>query len=128
MLLLLTAISSVAIAQAQQGKPAEPVEPPEEDESLREQQYVFNPLQAAREFQVGNFYFKKSSWRAAAGRYEEATKWNPQLAEAWLKLGEAREKLKLPEEAKKAYEKFLELAPDSKDADAVRKKVGNRKS
>ena len=55
-------------------------------------EYAFNPLQAQKEIRTGNYYFKKGSYRAAAGRFEEATKWNGGEPEAWLRLGEAEEK------------------------------------
>ena len=68
-------------------------EPPEEDEDLTKViEYSFNPLQADKELKVGQFYMKKGSYQAAAGRFEEATKWNPRLAEAYFRLGEALEK------------------------------------
>jgi len=102
-------------------EPQQVQEPPEEDEMLREKQYSFNPLQAEKEYKVGEFYFKKKSWLAAAGRFEEATKWNPGYAEAFLKLGESLEKLKQPDKAKAAYGKFLELAPEHKEAAEARK-------
>ena len=70
---------------------------------------------------------KKGSFKAAAGRFEEATKWNPQLAEAYLLLGEAREKLKDTKAAKAAYEKYLELSPQAKDAAEIRKRVAGLK-
>lgn len=110
-------------------------EPPEEDKSLsREAQYSFNPLQAAREFRVGLFYWKKGSYRAAAGRFEEAVKWNPSFAEAYYRLAEAREKLAeaeireaekqaLVEAAAEAYKKFLELEPDGEKAKTARRKL-----
>ena len=128
--LLLAAMIGVAPAQ----KPVYE-EPPEEDESLtRETEYSFNPLQATKEFNVGHFYWKKKSYRAAAGRYEEATKWNPGYAEAFLRLGEAREKLVkaeaqevekqlMREAALEAYKKYLELAPDGGKAKSVRKRL-----
>ena len=68
--------------------------PPEEDTSITVPVYGFNPLQAQKEIRTGNYYFKKGSYRAAAGRFEEATKWNSGEPEAWLRLGEAQEKLK----------------------------------
>jgi tetratricopeptide (TPR) repeat protein len=128
-LLLLTTWAGVAPAQEPEYQ-----EPPEEDEHLRETEYSFNPLQAAKEFKIGDFYLKRGSYRAAAGRFEEATKWNPGYAEAYLKLGEAREKLAeaepdetekqlMMEAAREAYAKYLELAPDAKNAKAVRKKL-----
>ena len=104
-----------------------PPEPPEEDQALVDKEYAFNPLQAQKELQTGNFYFKKGSYRAAANRFLEATRWNPGYAEAYLRLGEAREKLKEPAEARKAYEKFLELEPKGKDATEIRKKLAGMK-
>ncbi len=113
--------------QKEQQKPAQPqVEeqaPPEEDENLEVKQYSFNPLQANKDLQVGNEYFKKHSYKAAAMRYREATKWNANLAEAWLRLGEAEEKRRNGKDAKEAYAKYLELAPEAKDAAEIRKKI-----
>ena len=103
-------------------------EPPEEDESLKPKEYAFNPLQASQDLKVGDFYFKKRSYKAAARRFEEATHWDPTNAQAYLRLGEAREKLKDEKAAKAAYAKYLELAPDSKDADLIRKKVDPKPS
>lgn len=110
----------------EQPKPAQqPQEqaPPEEDENLEVKQYSFNPLQANKEVQVGNEYFKKHSYKAAAMRYREATKWNPNLADAWRRLGEAEEKRRNNKEAREAYSKYLELAPGAKDVSEVRKKL-----
>jgi tetratricopeptide (TPR) repeat protein len=97
--------------------------PPEEDKSIAVPVYGFNPLQAQKEIRTGNYYFKKGSFRAAAGRFEEATKWNSGEPEAWLRLGEAQEKLKDHKAARTAYTKYLELAGDSKIADEIRKKL-----
>lgn len=99
--------------------------PPEEDDNLKAKEYSFNPLQANKELLVGNEYFKKHSFKAAAMRYREATRWNPNLAEAWLRLGEAEEKRKNPSDAKEAYAKYLELQPAAKDAAEIRKKIAH---
>jgi tetratricopeptide (TPR) repeat protein len=101
--------------------------PPEEDKSLAKQDYGFNPVQAQKEIRTGNYYFKKGSYRAALGRYQEATKWNSGDAEAWLRLGEASEKLKDKKAAYDAYAKYLELAADAKNADEIRKKMDRLK-
>ena len=97
--------------------------PPEEDTSVTTNEYAFNPLQAKKEITVGNEYFKKHSYRAAAGRYTEATKWNGGDAEAWLRLGEAQERLKDQKAAREAYTKYLDLASDAKNAEEIRKKL-----
>ncbi|MFB3825638.1 MAG: tetratricopeptide repeat protein [Bryobacteraceae bacterium] len=131
-ILVTLAAAGLALGSPQQKQgppPAQPQEqePPEEDENLKPQVYGFNPLQAANEIKVGDFYWKKGSYKAAMQRYRESTRWNPGNAEAWLKLGEAHEKLKDPKAAREAYAKYLELAPDAKNASQIRKKLAARK-
>ena len=98
-------------------------EPPEEDESLAPKTYSFNPLEAEKDLKVGLYYFKKGNYKASTSRFREATLWNPTYAEAFLRLGESEEKLKDKKAADEAYTKYLALAPDSKDAEAVKKKL-----
>ena len=111
-----------AQAKPPQAKPQQQ-EPPEEDEALTPKEYSFNPLQANKELQIGNYYFKKKNYRAAAKRFTEATKWNPTFAEAYLRLGESDEKLKDTAAARQAYSKYLELAPDAKNAEDIKKRL-----
>jgi tetratricopeptide (TPR) repeat protein len=101
--------------------------PPEEDKSLSVKEYSFNPLQAEKEVRIGNYYFRTGSYRAAAGRFLEAIKWNSGYDEAWLRLGDAEVKLKDSKAAKEAYAKYLELAPDAKNAAEIRKKLAKLK-
>jgi len=98
--------------------------PPEEDEAFKEKEYAFNPLQASKELQVGNFYFKRGSYKAAAQRFEEATRWNPGYGDAFLRWAEALEKLGEKQKAREVYGKFLEAEPDHKRAAEVKKKLG----
>jgi tetratricopeptide (TPR) repeat protein len=102
-------------------------EPPEEDESLAPKTYSFNPLEAEKDLKVGNYYFKKGNYKAATSRFREATLWNPTYAEAFLRLGESEEKLKDKKAARDAYEKYIALAPDDKQAEAVRKKLASQR-
>jgi tetratricopeptide (TPR) repeat protein len=108
-------------------KPTKDLSPPEEDKSTATTEYSFNPLQAKKDITTGNYYFKKGSYRAAAGRFVEATKWNEGDTEAWLRLAEADEKLKDHQAAREAYEKYLELAPDAKNAAEIQKKIAKLK-
>ncbi len=101
-------------------------EPPEEDASAKPKEYVFNPLQAQNEMRVGAYYFHKGSYKAAAIRFREATRWNPTLADAWFRLGETEEKLHDKKAARDAFAKYLELAPDGKEAGAAKKKIAAR--
>lgn len=108
--------------------PTKDMAPPEEDKSAATvTDYTFNPLQAKKDIIVGNQYFKKGSYRAAAGRFSEATKWNDADTEAWLRLAEAQEKLKDRHAARDAYAKYLELAPDAKNASEIQKKIDKLK-
>ncbi len=98
--------------------------PPEEDDSLKPKDYAFNPMQAKKEVSIGDFYMKvKKNYKGAAARYQEATRWNNQMAEAFLKLGEAEEKLDEPKLARDAYQHFLELSPTGKDSAEVKKRL-----
>jgi len=104
--------------------PAKEQAPPEEDETLQpKKEYAFNPLQAEKEVKTGQFYLKKGSYLAAANRFQEATKWNPGYAEAYFWWGEAEEKLKESKTAREAWSKFLELAPEDKRAEEVKKRL-----
>jgi tetratricopeptide (TPR) repeat protein len=97
--------------------------PPEEDEGEKPKVYSFNPIQAKNEITVGNFYWNKGSYRAAAKRYEEASRWNPGLVEAFFKLGEAREKLKQRDAARAAFTRVVQLAPESKEGREAKRKL-----
>ena len=99
-------------------------EPAEEDKTLAPpKEYSFNPLQAEGELKTGEFYFKKGNFKAASLRFREATKWNPQSAQAYLRLGNALEKAKDMKGAREAYTKYIELAPDAKNAPEIKKKL-----
>ena len=101
--------------------------PPEEDTSLTTDSFSFNPLLAEKSVRVGNFYFKQGKYRAAEGRFRDATKWNEGYGEAWLRLGEVEEKLRDWKAAKEAYTKYLEVAADAKNAGDIRKRMARLK-
>ena len=100
--------------------------PPEEDESVMPEKFVLNPLESERNIRVGNYYWHKGKYRAAAGRYTRATKYNPNSPEAFFKLGEAEAKLKNTDAARQAFQKVMALAPDSKLASEARKKLTSK--
>ena len=107
-------------------KPAAPAngEPPEEDTTLTaKEDYVFNPLQAAKEVKIGQYYLKKGSLKAAVKRFQEASRWDPGSADAFLFLGETYERMKDSKSAKAAYAKYVELAPDAKNVAIIKKKL-----
>lgn len=121
---VLTLVLAAGVSAQQ---PPKPPEPPEEDETLATKEYAFNPLQATKEVKVGDYYFHKKNYKAAAGRFREATRWNPGFADAYLRLAESEEKLNDQAAAKEAYAKYLELNPAAKDADAIKKKLAGKR-
>ena len=104
-------------------------EPPEEDVTFDPKtEYVLNPLQAEKEIRVGAFYFKKGSYKAAVRRFEESVKWDPNSAEGWYRLGEARFKVGgQVKEAREAWEKYLQIEPDGKYAAEFKKRLASKK-
>jgi tetratricopeptide (TPR) repeat protein len=120
------AAAPAAPATPQAQSPPDEANPPEEDESLAPKKYVFNPLESERNIKVGNYYWHKGSFRAALQRYEEATRYDPNSAEAFFKVGEAQEKLKHKDAAKLAFERVLRIAPDSKLGQDAKKKLSNK--
>ena len=125
-------LAFAAVASAQQGPPpkepdspppAQDQLPPEEDKAKVQEEYSFNPLKSQKDVTVGEFYFKKSDFKAAAGRFREATRWNDGNAEAWLRLGDAEDRMHDAKAAREAWEKYLKLAPDAKNAAEVKKKL-----
>jgi tetratricopeptide (TPR) repeat protein len=97
--------------------------PPEEDKSNAPRVFSFNPVQSQHDVTIGDEYFRKGNYTAAVSRFDEATKWNDGNAEAWLKLGEAQEKKSNAKAAREAYQKYLELSPDAKNAPEIKKRL-----
>ena len=104
-------------------QPPDEANPPEEDESRAPKTYVLNPLESERNIKVGNYYWDKKNYRAALGRYQDATRYNPSSQEAFFKVGEAEKKLKNKDAAKTAFQKVIQLAPDSKLAQEAKRKL-----
>jgi Flp pilus assembly protein TadD len=84
-------------------------------------------LEADKDLKVGLYYFKKGNYKAATSRFHEATLWNPTFAEAFLRLGESEDKLHDKKAAREAYQKFVALAPDDKQAEGIKKKLASQK-
>ncbi len=97
----------------------------DEDESAENdvKEYTLDPAKAKHEIDAGNVYMHRGSYNAAARRYEEATRWQPKNAQAYLKLGRALEKKDDPLRAAQAYRKFIELAPGDKQSKELQKKI-----
>jgi tetratricopeptide (TPR) repeat protein len=72
----------------------------------------WNPHKAAKDVEVGDFYFKRKNYRAALDRYREALYYKYNDAVATFRLGVCQEKLGDAGEARKAYEAYLKILPE----------------
>lgn len=97
--------------------------PPDEDVTAVKTEYSFNPVKSKKSLEIGTEYFKKGNYSAAAERFRDATGWNDSNADAWLRLGESEEKRGRAKAARSAYEKYLQLAANTKNAAEVKKKL-----
>lgn len=72
----------------------------------------WDPHKADKNVEVGDFYFKRGNYRAAASRYEEALYWKDNDAIAMFRLAQTQEKLGLYSDARKNYAGYLKILPE----------------
>jgi tetratricopeptide (TPR) repeat protein len=83
--------------------------------------HVWDPHKADKNVEVGDYYFKRKNYVAAANRYREALKWKDNDAEAMFKLGQSSEKLGKVDDAREAYESYLKTLPQGPNAEESKK-------
>lgn len=86
--------------------------------------HPWDPHKAAKDVEVGDFYFKKKNYRAAEDRYREALYYKENDAIATYRLAVCLEKMNRPEDAVKEYENYLNILPNGREAEACRKAIG----
>jgi tetratricopeptide (TPR) repeat protein len=89
--------------------------------------HPWNPHKAAKDIEVGDFYFKRKNYRAAEDRYREALYYKDNDAVATFRLAVCLEKLDQPDEARKEYESYLKILPHGPQAEAARKAIDRLK-
>ena len=73
--------------------------------------HPWDPHKAAKDVEVGDFYFKRKNYRAALERYREALVYKPNDAVANFRLAECLEKTGNPGEALTHYQEYLKILP-----------------
>ena len=81
----------------------------------------WDPHKAAKDIEVGDFYFKRNNYRAAVDRYQEALEYKPGDALANFRLGQCFEKLNDPTQAVAHYQEYLKILPEGPLAPEARK-------
>jgi len=90
--------------------------------------HAWDPHQAAKDVEVGDFYFRRKNYRAAESRYREALLYKDNDAIATYRLAVCLEKLERPDEAREEYESYLKILPGGHDAEHARKALERLKS
>ncbi|HKI25439.1 MAG TPA: tetratricopeptide repeat protein [Candidatus Sulfotelmatobacter sp.] len=85
--------------------------------------HPWNPHKAAKDVEVGDFYFKRKNYRAAEDRYREALLYKDNDAMATFHLAECLEKLSRPVEAREEYESYLRILPHGPEAEKAQKAI-----
>lgn len=88
----------------------------------------WDPHKAAKDVEVGDFYFRRKNYRAAEDRYREALVYKDNDAVATLRLAVCLEKLNLPGEAMEEYESYLRILPHGPESEKVTKAIEHLKS
>ncbi|HLY92307.1 MAG TPA: tetratricopeptide repeat protein [Candidatus Angelobacter sp.] len=97
---------------------------PAEDSSVLQ---PWDPHKAAKDVEVGQYYYKVKNYRAALERFNHALIYKPDDAEATLGLAMTQEKLDLLSMADQNYRKYLQILPNgpkSREAEAALKRIG----
>jgi len=89
--------------------------------------HPWDPHKAAKDVEVGDFYFKRKNYRAALDRYKEALVYKPNDAIATFRLAACEEKSGQPADAITHYEAYLKILPHGPDAEQAQKSLEHLK-
>lgn len=90
--------------------------------------HPWDPHKAAKDVEVGDFYFKRKNYRAAEDRYREALLYKDNDAIATYRLAVCLEKMDRPEESRAEYESYLKILPYGPEAADAKKAIERLKS
>ncbi|MGA2857333.1 MAG: tetratricopeptide repeat protein [Candidatus Sulfotelmatobacter sp.] len=85
--------------------------------------HPWNPHKAAKDVEVGDFYFKKKNYAGAESRYREALLDKDNDAIATFRLAVCLEKMDRPDEARQEYESYLKILPYGPQAEDAKKAI-----
>jgi tetratricopeptide (TPR) repeat protein len=89
--------------------------------------HPFNPHRAAKDNEVGDYYYKRKNYKAALARYQDALDFKENDAIANFRMALCYEKLDQPVEAISHFKEYLRILPQgpfSKDAKKALAKLG----
>jgi len=121
-LLLLLAVSGAYAQERRPGNKPVLVRDYELDKQKEEEVREYSPPKAKENVEVGDFYSKKSNFKAAEERYRIAIDYNTKWEESYEKLIKVLEKQGKYEEAVEICDLFIETNPGSNKVEEFRKR------
>ena len=76
-----------------------------------QEMHPWDPHKAAKDVEVGDYYFKKKNYKAAIARYQDALIYKPNDAVAQFRLAESLDKTGKSGEAVEHYQEYLKILP-----------------
>jgi len=98
------------------------------EDSDVEEMHAWDPHKAAKDIEVGDYYFKRKNYRGALERYKDALTYKPNDALANFRLAECEEKMNNPTDAAQHYEAYLKILPEGPLAADARKALERLKA
>jgi tetratricopeptide (TPR) repeat protein len=86
-----------------------------------QEMHPWDPHKAAKDVEVGDYYFKKKNYKAAIARYQDALIYKPNDAIAQFRLAESLDKAGKSEEAVQHYQEYLKILPHGPYAEDAQK-------
>jgi len=90
--------------------------------------HAWDPHKAAKDVEVGDFYFKRKNYRAAEDRYREALLYKDNDAIATIRLAVCLEKEGILDDARAEYESYLKILPHGPQAGEAEKALNRLKA
>jgi tetratricopeptide (TPR) repeat protein len=81
----------------------------------------WDPHRAAKDVEVGDFYFKRKNYIAAEDRYREALLYKANDAIATFRLAQCLDKMQRADEARTEYEAYLKILPNGPESEQAKK-------
>jgi tetratricopeptide (TPR) repeat protein len=86
-----------------------------------QEMHPWDPHKAAKDVEVGDFYFKQKNYKAAIARYKDALIYKSNDAIAEYRLAESLDKSGSGQEAIPHYQAYLKILPHGPDAENAQK-------
>lgn len=89
--------------------------------------HPWDPHKAAKDIEVGDFYFRRQNYIGAESRYREALFYKNNDATATFRLAVCLEKMERPDEALEEFESYLKILPDGPESEKAKKAIDRLK-